>query len=31
MTSKFVDNAKAYACTYNEISARSLKKRHYMS
>ena len=30
MTSKFVDNAKAYTCTYNEISARSLIKRDYM-
>ena len=30
MTSKFGDNAKAYTCTYNEISARSLKKRDYM-
>ena len=30
MTSKFVDNAKAYTCTYNEISTRSLRKCDYM-
>ena len=30
MTSKFGDNAKAYTCTHNEISTRSLKKRDYM-